>query len=240
MERIKAIDGSGEDFYLDTEDFDAFMEEHTTYYPGGSTFIVGIPNTLHQLLVVVSRHVKILKNGNIRWQKSVIRPETQAVSKPDNKNRLVHFIIQDQATGLFYAEACRGNEILDVIQFLYRAWSEKWQIDTEGMPESGKEKKFFGMPEYLMVSRKTLVCFPGIARACKALDIPLGLPVSGFQSGISLLRNWERTILSYARDGLDFDLFSEIFPFASQALSPVFENEFVQKVGWNIQKNEGQ
>jgi hypothetical protein len=81
-------------------------------------------NQVQQLIVSVSKHFQVKKNGHLTYQKKPIEVDLLKLSK-SNRNHLVHFLIRDHYSGVFYGEVSPSIGLLSLGEFLYRAWSEK-------------------------------------------------------------------------------------------------------------------
>lgn len=228
METIKAIDGSGTVLNVDTYDFDDFIFSHTETL-GTSKLYLDRPNQLHQLIVTVSKHIKVLKSGRLKRQQSAIHPNLKPVNNPEHSNRVVHFLIRDAFTGYYHAEISTLESVLDVVKFLYRSWS------------GYKENKFRGLPDYLMVTKGALSCFPEIAQVAEKLDIPMGFPASGFQSGVRCVRDFEDELMHLCNWTLrdkdyDFDIAAHIAREIPLCKTPNREN-FIGAAMMNLKNN---
>lgn len=203
---LKTKDGSGRTLQINTSSFDEFIEDHT-HDCGRDLLQVSRPNALHQLIITVSNHVSITKNGTLKRQETPLK-KVLPVMQENCSDRVVHYVLIDNATGQIYAETSTGDCVFDAAQFLHRAWSEK------------EDNELYGFPENLMVSKTTLACFPEIKDVCDAYGIPLGFPKHGFQAGARNVSVWEKQLLLHLgqhsleeSDGLNFidsDLMSSI------------------------------
>ncbi|MCK9987528.1 MAG: hypothetical protein AzoDbin1_04000 [Azoarcus sp.] len=98
-------------------------------YGEATAYIWGIgPAAEQNLLVGVSKHYHVLKDGTIRWQKSPLNPRLPG------KRYLRRMVLFDCGTGDFYGECCADDEPKDIIGFLARAWIAKPDHPMKGVP----------------------------------------------------------------------------------------------------------
>lgn len=139
-------------------------------------------NEVQQLSITVSKHLTVLKNGNLKWQWKAADIGVHNFRR-SGKTHVVHYLIRDHFSGAFYAEVCTSNELIDVAEFLYRAWS------------TGKRGSIFaGVPDGLTVPSTVVGLFPGITSLLTAYGIELVKVTSGFQAGIRDVRTWEEEV----------------------------------------------
>lgn len=136
------------------------------------------PNQVHQLVVSASRHLYITKAGYVRYQKKELDVNLLNVARSD-KEHIVHYLIRDHFSGLFYGEVCSSRDLMPVEDFLCRAWSTK------------DEYIFCGMPSYVSVPKTVSAIFPGVHDYIRKLDIGTVEVTSGFQGGVRDIRTWE-------------------------------------------------
>lgn len=86
------------------------------------------PAAEQNLLVGVSKHHHILKDGTIRWQKSPLNPRLLG------KRYLRRMVLFDCGTGDFYGECCAEDGPKDIIGFLARARITKPDHPMKGVP----------------------------------------------------------------------------------------------------------
>jgi hypothetical protein len=109
------------------------------------------PNEVHQLIVCVSKHLYVTKTGLIKNQQKSFDVSLEKLDKAE-KEHLVHYLIRDHFSGVFYAEIHSGKSLIPVEEFLFRAWSPK-----QGYP-------FHGMPECILVPKTVSDKFPSVNR----------------------------------------------------------------------------
>lgn len=140
-------------------------------------------NEVHQLVVSVSRHLWIGKDGAIRYQK---KPFEISLAKLGSSTRrhVVHYLVRDHYSGAFFAEIATSPDLPDVRKFLLRAWCRKDQLS------------FCGMPEYLTVPKTVDVQFPNLLTWLDELGVEKLEATSGFQAGVRDLKTWEDDLRS--------------------------------------------
>ncbi len=150
-------------------------------------------NQLHQLLVTPSRHITITKDGRLSFQKKALDVNLARLAK-STKQHVVHYIIRDHYSGVFYAELISGSKLIPVQEFLLRAWSEK------------EKYPFCGAPEYISIPKSVERVFPVIRRLIERAGIQITEVTSGFQGGVGDVRTWESYIRQYCsiREELGF------------------------------------
>lgn len=94
--------------------------------------------------------------------------------------------MRDHYSGLFYAEMCRHDQLINLGDFLYRAWSKKAE----------EHSHFVGVPEHLLVPQVVIEKWPEIKKVCKEYGIPLHRPKSGFEAGSIAVKNWHNAVYS--------------------------------------------
>lgn len=142
------------------------------------TYQSDYPNQVHQLMVSVSRHLYLIKNSSVRFQKKKFEHNLANMHKSE-KEQVVHYLIRDHFSGAFYAEATSSSQLIPVDQFLLRAWSKK------------QEYIFCGLPEYLSIPNTVAEAFPNLLSWVDSLGVKLLEVTSGFQGGIRDLPTWE-------------------------------------------------
>lgn len=136
------------------------------------------PNQLHQLMVSVSKHYWITKDGIVKYQQKVMDVRLGNIAESP-KAHVVHYVVRDHFSGLFYARIASSRALMQPMAFLTEAWSEK------------PDFAFRGKPDYLAVPDTIEAAFPGTRDGVTALGVDL-LPVtSGFQGGIRDIRTLE-------------------------------------------------
>lgn len=148
-------------------------------------------NEVHQLVVAVSRHSYITASGKFQRQKKAFEVR---LDKPASftKRHVVHYLLRDHFSGLFYAELADTTNVFPVHEFLRRAWSKK---DAHPL---------YGIPFGLTVPGTVRALWPDLVPRLKEATIEPIDVTSGFQGGIRDLRTWE--------DQLHFGWYESGFP----------------------------
>lgn len=136
------------------------------------------PNQVHQLVVSASRHLYITKSGYVKYQKKELDVNLQNVAQSDREH-IVHYLIRDHFSGLFYGNICSSRHLMPVEDFLCRAWSRK------------DEYIFCGIPSHLSIPKTVSTIFPGVHDYIHSLGIGTVEVTSGFQGGVRDIRTWE-------------------------------------------------
>lgn len=142
------------------------------------TYKTEYSNHVHQLVVSVSRHYYVTSNGKFKQQKKALGGKLGCPATYTKKH-IVHYLIRDHFSGLFYAEVTDTDNILSVLEFLKRAWSAK-----EGHPLQG-------IPNALTVPHSVRTVWPEIIPFLDAFSIQPVDVTSGFQGGVRDIRTWE-------------------------------------------------
>ncbi len=137
-------------------------------------------NQIQQLLVTVSRHFYIKKDGRIAYQETPLSTHIKTLEEA-NKEPLVYYIIRDHYSGNFRLGLCSGQELIPLVDFLFSAWKPKEDKGT-----------LSGLPEILSVPKN--ISTPELLSGLKELGIKPVHPPSGFASGIGMIRSLEENI----------------------------------------------
>lgn len=145
------------------------------------SYKTGIANEVHQLVVSVSRHYYVTSSGKYKRQK---KPFEARLDNPSSftKRHIVHYLIRDHFSGLFYAELTDSQSLFSIYEFLYRAWSPKKLHPLQGLPYG------LTVPKNVRTMWPTLTSFLEEATV-HPIDV-----TSGFQSGVRDLRTWEEVL----------------------------------------------
>lgn len=142
------------------------------------------PNHVHQLLISLSKHYYIRKTGDLKYRKKSFDFTLKNVSKSD-RIHVVYYLLRDHFSGLYYAEMYPHDGMINLGEFLFRAW----------LPKRGQ--LFYGYPKMLMVPQLVVDLFPGILDLLNDLKIRALKPKSGFSSGTVDIKNFEGEIHFY-------------------------------------------
>lgn len=140
-------------------------------------------NESHQLLVSVSKHLYVLKSGAVTYQKKAMEANLKNYRRT-GREHIIHYIVRDEASGMMYAELHSGHAPAPVMDFLCRAWREKYNFYFEGMP------KELCVPETVYTEE--------LGRALQGLGIRAMKPESGFRAGVRSVRSWEEALSWFA------------------------------------------
>lgn len=148
-------------------------------------------NEVHQLIVAVSRHSYVTAQGKFQRQKKAFEVRLDK-AETFTKRHIVHYLLRDHFSGLFYVEVTDTMNIFPVHEFLYRAWSKK---DSHPL---------YGMPFGLTVPATVRALWPDLVPRLKEATIEAIDVTSGFQGGVRDLRTWE--------DALHFGWYDSGYP----------------------------
>ena len=134
-------------------------------------------NHVHQLVISVSRHCYVTSQGKFKRQK---KPFDVSLEKLNTiKQHIVHFLIRDHFSGLFYAELADSKNMISVYEFLHRAWSPKGT------------HPFHGVPYAMTIPKSVQKLWPLLPQFIIEKGIGLIEVTSGFQGGVRDVRTWE-------------------------------------------------
>jgi tetratricopeptide (TPR) repeat protein len=137
-------------------------------------------NQMHQLLISVSRHFYLQKNGLFKYQEKPLQVSMANIGK-SKKDHLVYYVLQDRFSGNFFFEVAVSSSLIPLVDFLHYAWRE----DKE-------DRHFWGMPAIISVPK--LVALPGLSEGLRELGLEIVHPSSGFASGIRIIKELENNI----------------------------------------------
>ena len=133
-------------------------------------------NQLHQLLVSVSRHLYVQKNGLLKYQQKPLDVSFSNLKK-SRKEHLVYYILRDALSGTFFLEITTSQAMIPLLEFLCLAW------------EKGSGKYIWGLPEQLSIPKGLAV--EELREGLDALGVQVVLPASGFAAGVRIIRDIE-------------------------------------------------
>lgn len=136
------------------------------------------PNHAHQLSVSVSKHYYLTKSGILKYQKKKQEINLDNINNSE-RIHIVHYVMRDHFSGLFYSEFVLSNKLIPIQEFLFRAWAEE------------KDYSFFGLPEMLTVPETVEKKFPTLKERIAMLGITVIKVSSGFQGGIRDIKTIE-------------------------------------------------
>lgn len=133
-------------------------------------------NQLHQLLVTVSRHLYVQKDGNLKYQEKPLDIDITRLPK-SRKEHLVYYVLKDAFSGTFVFELATSRSLPSLADFLFRAWRK----------DAGKY--LWGLPDYISIPRS--IASPQLMSGLQKLGLQCFHPSSGFTSGVRVLRDIE-------------------------------------------------
>lgn len=150
---------------------------------------------IENLIVTPSRHLFLLKSGEVEWQKEQIETSLSKVTSGVTSERdvMFHFVLKDTKSSLIYAESHPLSRISSIESFLYNGWRKK------KMPGL-----LYGYPDSLMVTANTLKLFPSINIFSEKAGIPLIRAQEGEGVGVDAVKVWEKYLVSLT--GFDYRL----------------------------------
>lgn len=139
-------------------------------------------NHVHQLVVSISNHLYLLKNGEMGYQKKSFGLNLKNYHK-SSKRHIIHYIIKDHFSGAIYGELYPTDKVQSLDKFLFNAWRIK------------KDYKFHGLPECLLVPKTVIGYYPNIVKLFKNTNIRYEEAMSGFHAGApTVIKEWEKQI----------------------------------------------
>lgn len=137
------------------------------------------PHEVHQVLVSVSKHYLVGAEGNIRYQKKAMDVSLRNYQRLDREH-LVYYILRDRFSGFYYVEVTSTKNLIPLQDFLLRGFLPKPDL------------YFGGIPKVLMTPKDVESTFPQIDELLDGLGVVKVYPPSGFDSGISSVKDWEQ------------------------------------------------
>ena len=140
-------------------------------------------NQLHQLLVSISKHFYIRKDGLVTCQEKPIEVNFGNYRK-SRKDHLVYYVLRDHYSGNLAFRIATVDKLYPLAAFLYEVWQ-----NGDG------ELSFQGMPKDLWVPKTiaTTQLFAGLQK----LGVRADYPPSGFASGIRAIRDLEEQLFIF-------------------------------------------
>ncbi len=136
-------------------------------------------NEVHQLLITPSRHLYVLKDGRVKFQKRMIEGGLQESDK-NSKDQIIHYILRDHFSLAMYAEIHTRAERVSIEQFLWNAWSKK------------NEYPFCGLPDFLILPKA--ISSAAIDDFIHSLHIDVIRPTGGFMAGVRIFGKWDQVL----------------------------------------------
>ena len=138
-------------------------------------------NEVHQLIVSPSKHYYVTKKGTLKYQKKPFEVNLKNV-KSSNINHVIHFLIRDHFSGLFYWDICSADSLFLIYEFLFRAWKKK---DSHPL---------YGIPDFLTIPMNVQTYFPDLVKFTKNIGITYIKVTSGFQGGVRDIKTVENEL----------------------------------------------
>ncbi len=135
------------------------------------TYRTEYPNQVHQLTVSVSKHYFVTKDGILKFQHKPMEVQLEKIRGSD-KTHIVHYVVRDHFSGLFYSEVALSSYLIPLKEFLYRVWSRK------------EDYLFCGIPDLLAIPKTVEIVFPSIKQSVALLGVKFPKVTSGFQGGV--------------------------------------------------------
>lgn len=150
-------------------------------------------NQLHQLLVCVSKHLYLGRDGKVKYQKKAMRVNLKNCGQ-SRKEHLVYYILRDHFSGSFAFRIATTKKLIPVADFLHYAWSE----------EAGEEKFIWGMPDAVFIPR--MIAGDGLFARLDSLSVNGLNPPCGFAAGIRIVRIIEENMCFLMRNSTEQSL----------------------------------
>lgn len=135
-------------------------------------------NEVHQLIVTPSKHYFITSSGTLKYQKKPFDVKLENINNA-KKTHVIHYLIRDHFSGLFYWEICSSIAPIPIYEFLYRAWNKK------------EKHPLYGIPECVTIPKNVQLFFPGLIGFIEKIGIIYIKVTSGFQGGVRDIRTIE-------------------------------------------------
>jgi len=135
-------------------------------------------NEVHQLIVTPSKHYYVTSSGVFKYQKKPFELKLENVDQA-KKIQIIHYLIRDHFSGLFYWEICSSDAPIPIYDFLFRAWSKK------------QHHPLYGIPDFMTVPKNVHLYFPILIRFIEKIGVTYIKVTSGFQGGVRDIRTIE-------------------------------------------------
>ena len=177
------------------------------------------PNQVHQLTISVSNHFYVTNSNILKYQHKKIEKTLKDIND-SSKIHIVHYIIRDHTSGLFYAELSASKKLINPMHFLYRAWSKK------------EELNFYGMPENISIPKTIQSYFPSLSSAIHDAGINLVDVTSGFQGGIGDVKSLDEYLKFYAEQDVSEAYSTPIFVCQVNAKRKLRQTNYTKSECW--------
>lgn len=135
-------------------------------------------NEVHQLIVSPSKHYYVTSSGTFKYQKKPFELKLENIEQ-SKKNHIIHYLLRDHFSGLFYWEICSSNAPILIHGFLFRAWSKK------------QYHPLYGVPDFITVPKNVQSYFPNLISFIERIGVTYIKVTSGFQGGVRDIRTVE-------------------------------------------------
>lgn len=153
------------------------------------------PGREQNLFISQSKHLYLTKSGHLRRQEKPLDIRTAGA-----KRMLTRLVVLDVDTGSVYGEYHEQESTKDLIGFLARAWSRKWQHPMKGLPH------ILNVPAIALKDETYRTDLEFVVRhtTVRLSELP-----SGFSAGVHALKQFERGVesLTYRREDGEVDLY---------------------------------
>lgn len=138
-------------------------------------------NEVHQLIITPSRHFYVTTDGRFKYQSKPFDVTLKNCGTRIKKS-IIHYLIRDHFSGVFYWEISKAENPIPIQDFLFRAWSRK------------EKKEFQGIPEYITIPKIVQSFFPGLIKFIEKIGIKYLAVTSGFQGGVRDIKTIEGSL----------------------------------------------
>jgi hypothetical protein len=135
-------------------------------------------NEVHQLIVSPSKHYYVTGRGAFKYQKKPFELTLENIDQAE-KVHVLHYLLRDHFSGLFYWEMCSSKALIPIYEFLFRAWSGK------------KHHPLYGIPDSMTIPKNVQSYFHGLINFIEKIGVVYVKVTSGFQGGVRDIRTIE-------------------------------------------------
>lgn len=143
-------------------------------------------NEVHQLLVTVSQHLHLLKNGVLQYQEKSLEVNISNFHL-SRKEHLVYYVLRDLFSGNFVFAVGTTKRLLPLADFLHFGWGR-----------DGGEDHFWGLPRKLSLPKR--ISSTELLGGLERVGVEPFHPSSGFTSGIHIIKGLEDNLCYYVLD----------------------------------------
>lgn len=139
-------------------------------------------NQFHQLLITPSRRFSVTFDGTFQKHSELLKISLKKLNR-DDLIPIVHFVLRDKFSGVFYAETVTFEKFPPIEEFLFRAWSLKGDYFFAGLPE------YLSVPKYAISDKLSLLL--------NNLNITEIQPRFNDEAGVIAVKIMETELLKY-------------------------------------------